>query len=221
MVRIRGSLSSTLGQLFTGLDQGERLSSLVREAIQTGVAEPDPREDLSGRDLARTALILARTAGWNVECSDVSVESLYPESMDTIEIKEFISQLSSLDISIQARNRRARENAAHLRYILELSSAGIRVGLSEVEDDDPLAHLRGSEQFIAIETPIYQETPLVIQGRGGGVEATASGMLSDIVELCGLNRHDDAPRVRHEPRGFRDSSPHFFLSFPDRYRQDR
>jgi homoserine dehydrogenase len=161
---------------------------LVREAIDRGVAEPDPREDLSGRDLARKALILARTAGWTAELSEVDVEPLYPKTMETIHPGEFVSALERLDESMEESSRQARRQDACLRYTVELSPGSLRVGLTQVPLDQALARLRGSEQLVSIETAIYRDTPLVIQGRGAGVEATASGMLSDIMEV-GLNRY--------------------------------
>lgn len=182
--RIRGCLSSTLGTIFSGLEGGEELSRLIREAIQKGVAEPDPREDLSGRDLARKALILARTAGWRAELSEVAVESLYPASMEGQPVEEFLSRISMLDQELERRQRQARDRGRCLRYVMDVGPEGIRVGPQEVSEDSPLARLQGSEQLISIESSIYQEAPMIIQGRGAGVEATAAGVLSDILELA-------------------------------------
>ena len=183
ILSIQGSLSSTLDKVFTGLEEGRKLSSLVLEAIQQGVAEPDPREDLSGRDLARKALILARTAGWQAELPDVEVEGLSPESMETLSGEEFLSQLPLSDQSIAERSQLARRRARCLRYSIQLSPEKMRVGLSEIAPDHPLARLRGSEQLVSIKTSIYREVPLLIQGRGAGVTSTASGILSDILEM--------------------------------------
>ena len=187
VLSIKGSLSSTLGKVLTGLDEGETLSSLVLEAIQQGVAEPDPRDDLSGRDLARKALILARTAGWQTELSDVEVESLYPDSMEVLSSEEFLSNLHGADKSIEQRSLRARGRNSCLRYIVDVSPASISTGLAEIPLEHPIARLQGSVQLVSIKTAIHSETPLVIQGRGGGIEGTASGILSDIVEMYARN----------------------------------
>ncbi len=182
--RIEGATSGTLGALMTGLQDGRRFSEIVIEAKKQGATEPDPRDDLSGMDAARKALILARGIGLDLELSDVGVEALYPEAMNSLTVTEFMNHLPELDEVYEHRSTEARDRGRVLRYGLEISSGVCRVGLMEVLPESPLGRLQGSDNLVAFTTGCYRPTPLVLQGRGAGVEGTAAGVLSDIVELA-------------------------------------
>ncbi len=182
--RIQGVLSGTLGYLMTAVEQGVAFSKAVLQAKKMGYTEPDPREDLSGRDVARKALILARTLGWDLEMSDIPVASLFPEEWASWSVEEFLSELSALDDDFYAWRDTARARHEALRYIADIREGQVKVGLEFVPLDSPLGRLRGSDNLVAFYTEYYAEHPLVLQGRGAGVHATAAGVLSDILELA-------------------------------------
>ncbi|MEM7129512.1 MAG: homoserine dehydrogenase [Chloroflexota bacterium] len=182
--RIAGTFSGTLGYVMTGLQEGKLLSEIVREAYDLGYTEPDPRDDLGGIDVARKALILARGIGWALEMDDVQVEGLYPSSMDALSISEFMDALPELDSSFQQRIQDAAAQGKVLRYAATVEDGQCRVMPTVVHADSPLGRLTGTDNLAEFHTTWYSPNPLVVQGRGAGVEATAAGVLSDIVELA-------------------------------------
>jgi aspartokinase/homoserine dehydrogenase 1 len=186
VVRISGSFSGTLGLLMTSLQEGQRFGAVVRAAHEAGYTEPDPREDLSGMDVARKALILARGAGWSLDLSDIDVESLVPEGTDRMSPQEFLGVLEQSDGDFAERVDSSRAWGRVLRYTASVEHDHCRVGLSEVEETSPLGRLRGNDNLAQIHTQLFSPNPLIIQGRGAGVDATAAGVLSDLLELVGL-----------------------------------
>ena len=181
--RIAGALSGTLGYVMTGLQEGRSLSEVVREAHSLGYTEPDPRDDLGGLDVARKALILARGLGWTLELSDVAVEGLYPQSMADLSVADFMEALPQLDAPFAEQVRAAVANDGVLRYAAVVENGRCRVGPTVVASGSPLGRLAGTDNLIEFHTRWYAPAPLVIQGRGAGADATAAGVLSDIVEL--------------------------------------
>ncbi len=181
--RIAGSFSGTLGFLMTGLEQGRSYSETVQEAYRLGYTEPDPRDDLGGVDVARKALILARGIGWRIEMAQVQVSGLYPERLAGLGVDDFLSALPSLDEEYRQQVARAASEGKVLRYAATLADGACSVGLTAVAKDSPLGRLTGTDNLVEFYSRWYSPNPLVIQGRGAGVEATAAGVLSDIVEL--------------------------------------
>lgn len=182
--RITGALSGTLGYVMTGLQAGRRFSEIVREAHRLGYTEPDPRDDLGGVDVARKALILARGLGHRLEMADVSVEGLYPPEMDALSVDAFLDALPSLDNHFQTQVQTAAAEGKVLRYAAQVEGETCRVGPTFVSADSPLGRLTGTDNLVEFTTRWYSPNPLVIQGRGAGTDATAAGVLSDIVELA-------------------------------------
>ncbi|MCY3904256.1 MAG: hypothetical protein OXF76_13915 [Caldilineaceae bacterium] len=181
--RIAGSFSGTLGFLMTGLEQGRAYSETVQEAYRLGYTEPDPRDDLGGVDVARKALILARGIGWRIEMAQVQVSGLYPDLLAGLGVDDFLSALPSLDEEYRQQVARAASEGKVLRYAATLADGACSVGLTAVAKDSPLGRLTGTDNLVEFYSRWYSPNPLVIQGRGAGVEATAAGVLSDIVEL--------------------------------------
>jgi homoserine dehydrogenase len=181
---VRGVLSGTLGFISTGLQIGQPFSALVVEAMKRGYTEPDPRIDLGGMDVARKALIIARTLGWKRELADVQVASLVPDEMAALPLTEFVARLSELDAGFAARAAAAAQDGKTLRYVAELKDGKAAVGLQAVPLDSALGQLRGNDNLVAYHTRYYPDTPLVLQGRGAGVDAAAAGVHSDIVALA-------------------------------------
>ncbi len=180
---VEGALSGTLGFLYTGIQEGQPFSGQVREAMARGYTEPDPRIDLGGLDVARKALILARTIGWQMELLEVGIQSLVPPALAGLPMAEFLDRLSDLDDECAEQAREAASTGATLRYAVSLQDGRASVGVKAVPLDSPLGLLRGNDNLVAFRTRYYPDTPLVLQGRGAGVEAAAAGVHSDIVAL--------------------------------------
>lgn len=182
--RIAGTFSGTLGYVMTGLQQGRPLSEVVREAHKLGYTEPDPRDDLGGVDVARKALILARGLGWRVELADVQVTSLYPAHMEGLSVADFLTALPELDTEFARQVEEARARGKVLRYAATVAAGQCRVAPTLVDAASPLGRLSGTDNLVEFYTRWYDPNPLVIQGRGAGVDATASGVLADLIELA-------------------------------------
>ncbi|TAM92693.1 MAG: homoserine dehydrogenase [Rhodanobacteraceae bacterium] len=184
VTRIEGVFSGSFSYLFNHYDGRQPFSTLLREACALGYTEPDPRCDLSGEDVARKLLILARAAGHPLERAQLEVESLVPEPLRDIPRAEFLDRLDELDAAIAARHALAAGHDCVLRYLARFDADGVaRVGLSEVPPGHPAAHLLGADNLFAFTTSRYAQRPLVIQGVGAGPEVTAQALLGDILAL--------------------------------------
>jgi len=183
---IEGCLSGTLGYLCAELERGVSYSAAVSQARALGYTEPDPREDLSGRDVARKALIMARTAGWPLEMADLTVEPLYPERLAGVSTTEFMATTPTLDEEYTARVEEAQAGGQVLRYVARVGPDGGEVGLVAVPRGRGAvtAPLHGPANYIAFHTGRYAEIPLVISGPGAGPEVTAAGVLGDVINLA-------------------------------------
>lgn len=182
--QISGCFSGTLGYLTSRLEDGISYSQAVSEAKAKGYTEPDPRDDLGGVDVARKALILARTLGnTKLELSDIEIEPLYPASMAELSIAEFMERTSELDQEYQARIENAKAAGQVLRYVGTVNNDKCQVGLKQVDKNTALGQLRGTANIITFQTKRYDNQPLVIQGPGAGTELTASAVLADIISL--------------------------------------
>jgi len=182
---IAGILSGSLAWLFNNYDGMRPFSSFVREARNLGYTEPDPRIDLSGQDVKRKLLILARNAGYPLEADDIKVESLLPPELANADLQDVDSQLESLDASIRARFLAAHRVGRRLRFIARLNQAGeARIGLEELPPEDPLANGSGCDNRVAIWSDRYPGNALVIQGPGAGAEVTAAALLDDVIRLA-------------------------------------
>ena len=180
---IEGCLSGTLGYLCAELEGGVSYSAAVSQARSLGYTEPDPRDDLSGKDVARKALILARTASWPLEMSDLTVEPLYPESLAAVSVERFMATTPTLDKEYTARTSEVQAEGKVLRYVARIGPEGGKVGLTAVPQDGPLGALRGPANYIALHTTRYNKVPLVLSGPGAGPEVTAAGVLGDLIKL--------------------------------------
>lgn len=183
ITRIEGVFSGSFSYLFNQFDGRQPFSTLLREACALGYTEPDPRADLSGEDVARKLLILARAAGFALQRSDIQVENLVPEALRSVARGEFLERLNELDDALAARLDAARARGHVLRYLARFDADGARVGLAEVACDHPAAHLAGADNLFAFTTQRYQQRPLVIQGAGAGPEVTAQALLGDVLAL--------------------------------------
>jgi len=183
-LEIIGALSGTLGAIFTDLGQGATFSHAVRAAKANGFTEPDPRDDLSGLDVARKALILARTIGRQVDLDEIAVENLVPEDLRSLDVPAFMARLDDLDAAWLERSGAARANGATLKYVASVPAEGpIKVGVQEVATDSLLGALQGPENVVIMRTARYQANPLTIVGPGAGAAVTAAGMTGDMLAL--------------------------------------
>lgn len=181
---IEGCFSGTLGFVMTQLQYGVAFSDAVQEANLRGWLEPDPRDDLSGTDVARKALILARTCGFEVELTDVAVEPLYPEAMAALPLERFVEQLPEMNEDYRERFTTAAAQGHTLRYVAHVASTGLSVGLTPVALDSALGALRGPDNLVIYHTQRYTEQPLKISGPGAGHAVTAAGILSDMIAFA-------------------------------------
>jgi aspartokinase/homoserine dehydrogenase 1 len=183
--KIEGCPSGTLGYLFGEMGRGRRFSEALRRAIAKGYPEPDPRDDLSGTDVARKALILGRLLGFPGEMDDIEIESLVPPAAKGLSLAEFLRRLKEYDAAWQQRVQEARERGGVVRYRCTVTPRRIRVGLVVVDASSPLASLNGTDNQFIFTTRRYKTNPLVITGPGAGPAVTAGGILNDVLKLAG------------------------------------
>ncbi|HEX3235544.1 MAG TPA: bifunctional aspartate kinase/homoserine dehydrogenase I [Gemmatimonadales bacterium] len=182
---IEGLLSGTLGFVLSEVSAGVAFSVAVRAAMSRGYTEPDPREDLSGMDVGRKALILGRLLGYPGELKRTAVESLVPKWARPLPLAEFLERLEELDGGWKRRVTAAGAAGTVLRYVATVTPSKIAVGLRAVPTASPLAAIKGSDNQLVFTTARYKANPLVITGPGAGAEVTAAGVLNDILRLAG------------------------------------
>ena len=180
---IVGVLSGTLAWLFDGYDGSEPFSDRVRAAVAQGYAEPDPRVDLSGEDVRRKLLILARTAGYPLEDAEVRVDSLLTPAIEAASADSLDQALTSLDAPLAERAARTAADGKVLRYVARFDAGGARIGLEALSPDDPIAVGRGCDNRVAIWSTRYRDRPLQIQGPGAGAEVTAAALIDDLLRI--------------------------------------
>lgn len=182
---VQGILSGTLAYLFNVYNGTTPFSEIVRIAHDSGYTEPDPRDDLSGMDVARKLTILARELGQSIEIGDFPVQNLVPEPLREVSIDEFLERLPEFDGDIQTLYESAQAENKHLRYIARLGADGAaQVGLEAVDAENPFSNINLTDNIVQFETDRYSENPLVIQGPGAGLELTAGGVFADLLRLA-------------------------------------
>jgi aspartokinase/homoserine dehydrogenase 1 len=189
VIKIEGAFSGTLGFLCECLTMGEPLSGAVRRAKDLGYTEPHPRDDLSGLDVARKALILARELGLRLDLSDVALSPFVPaEFLAEDDPEKFLQDLVKADGGMSARVAAFKAEGKLLRYLahIEPEATGPKITVAPVGVDasHPAATLRGAEAFVAFHTERYSQFPLVVRGAGAGGDVTAAGVLADILRLA-------------------------------------
>jgi len=181
--RVEGVLSGSLAWLFNHYDGMRPFSGFVRQAREAGYTEPDPRIDLSGEDVRRKLLILARAAGLPLQSEDVKVESLVPAALATLTIAELDEALGQFDTPLGAHFREAYRNGEKLRFLGRFDAEGASVGLRTLAADHPLCGGGGTDNRVAIFSDRYPDQPLVVQGPGAGAEVTAAALLDDVLAI--------------------------------------
>ena len=182
---ISGMLSGTLAWLCNRHDGAAPFSERLREAHALGYTEPDPREDLSGIDVARKLVILAREAGWPLSLDDVAVESLVPAELADVPLETFMDQLHMLDAPLDERLREARAAGGVLRHVAQLDEHGrASVRLSIVDATHAFAHTQLTDNVVQFVTERYADNPLMVQGPGAGPAVTAAGVFADVLRIA-------------------------------------
>jgi len=183
--RVEGILSGTLSYLFNSYERDRKFSEIVREARRLGFTEPDPRDDLSGADVARKLVILAREMGLDLEVEDIEVQSLVPSGMDGLSVDEFLSKLSAHDAEMEKLRADAEKKQAVLRYVGTIEADGkAHVDLRPFPRSHPFASLSASDNIVMFQSARYAAQSLVVRGPGAGAEVTAAGVFADLLRLA-------------------------------------
>jgi len=182
--RVWGSVSGTMNLVCQRLEAGERFSEIIRDAKAHGHTEPDPREDIGGRDSGRKALILARLLGQRINFEDVQIESLYPAEWDSLSVDEFMTRLPDLDEGYAEMTKKAQAENLKLRYLIDVEGTRCSAGLKMLTTDDDIIRPSVADSVVAIQSERYSDNPMLIRGRGSGPRLTASGVLSDVLGIA-------------------------------------
>jgi len=185
LIKIEGVFSGTLSYIFNSIKHGKKFSEVVKDAKLSGFTEPDPRDDLSGLDIARKLLILIRESGKEIELSDIEIDNLVPDKLKKIkDVNKFIEELAIYDNQFEEMRIKSQSNNKVLAYIAKYENGKASVKVEEIGKEHPFYNLKGIENIVSFTTKYYNEIPLVIKGPGAGPEFTASGVLSDILKIA-------------------------------------
>lgn len=179
---IKGIFSGTLSYLFTQLNNGVIFSDAVKMAYDAGYTEPDPRQDLSGMDVARKTVILAREIGLNIGLNDLVIENLVPEELRECSVEEFFTKLPTFNEQIMQQIADKKQDLAGVHYVGSIENGFANVGIQAYDESSPFANVKGTDNIVMINTERYTQ-PMVIQGAGAGVEVTAAGVYADVITV--------------------------------------
>jgi aspartokinase/homoserine dehydrogenase 1 len=186
ILKIEAVLSGTLNYIFNTISADIPFSETVRLAKEEGYSEPDPRIDLSGKDVIRKLVILSREAGYRLEQEDVEKHLFIPNEFFEGSIEDFWKNLPTLDTDFEARRKVLEAEKKHWRFVAKLENGKGSVSLQEVGEHHPFYDLEGSNNIILLTTERYHEYPMLIQGYGAGASVTAAGVFADIMSIANI-----------------------------------
>jgi aspartokinase/homoserine dehydrogenase 1 len=186
ILKIEAVLSGTLNFIFNIISAEVPFSETIRMAKEEGYSEPDPRIDLSGKDVIRKLVILAREAGYQLEQDDVEKNLFVPDSYFQGSLDDFWKNIGQLDSDFEARRQVLESESKHWRFVAKLDNGKASVGLQEVDASHPFYNLEGSNNIILLTTERYNKYPMMIQGYGAGADVTAAGVFADIMSIANV-----------------------------------
>ncbi|SDC58462.1 aspartate kinase [Algoriphagus faecimaris] len=189
VIRIEAVLSGSMNFIFSELEKGAPFSEVVRSAKDKGYTEPDPRDDLSGMDVARKILILGREAEQTLEFEDITIQSMVPEDcQNASSVQEFFEKLKSHDEEFANLLQEADKKGEKLRFMATLENGKAKVGLNSLPNAHPFSSLSGSDNMILLTTERYLDRPMIIRGPGAGADVTAAGVFADVIRIGNYTR---------------------------------
>ena len=186
ILRLEAVVSGTLNFIFNTVSEKVSLSQAIRMAVDAGYAEPDPRIDVSGKDVIRKLVILAREAGYQIEQKDVKIKPFIPEQYFDSTLDNFWKQIPELDASFEEKRKKIAAANKRLRFVASMKEGSCEVGLNEVDSHHPFYELEGSNNIIMISTERYHDYPMIIKGYGAGAAVTAAGVFADIISIANI-----------------------------------
>ena len=186
ILKIEAVLSGTLNFIFNTISADIPFSRTVRMAQEEGFSEPDPRIDLSGKDVIRKLVILSREAGYKVNQEDVKADLFIPKEFFDCTMEEFWQKLPSLDADFEQRRKRLEAEHKHWRFVARMENGQYSVSLQEFKSDHSFYVLEGSNNIILLTTERYNQHPMLIQGYGAGASVTAAGVFADIMSIANI-----------------------------------
>lgn len=186
ILKIEAVLSGTLNFIFNTISETIPLSQTIRMAKEKGFAEPDPRIDLSGVDVARKLLILVRESGYAIEMSDIKINTFIPESYFNGSVDDFWKAIPEIDSAFEAKRKRLAEDGLYWRFVAKFDQGKAEIGLQEINANHPFADLQGSNNLVMFTTERYHDFPMIIKGYGAGAVVTAAGVFADIIRVSNI-----------------------------------
>jgi aspartokinase/homoserine dehydrogenase 1 len=189
VIRIEAVLSGSMNFIFSELEKGDLFSEVVRVAKEKGYTEPDPRDDLSGMDVARKILILGREAEQTLEFENITIQSMVPEDCQSAStVHEFFEKLKAHDKEFTSLLEEAEAKGEKLRFMATLENGKAKVGLNSLPNSHPFSGLGGSDNMILLTTDRYHDRPMIIRGPGAGADVTAAGVFADVIRIGNYTR---------------------------------
>ncbi len=189
VIKIEAVLSGSMNYIFSELENGAPFSEVVKQAKEKGFTEPDPRDDLSGMDVARKILILGREAEQDLEFDAIDVQSMVPEDCrDAKTVDEFFEKLEGHDEHFAKLLQEAKDKGEKLRFMATLENGKAKVGLNSLPNSHPFSSLKGSDNMILLTTERYHDFPMIIRGPGAGADVTAAGVFADVIRIGNYTR---------------------------------
>jgi len=186
ILKLEAVVSGTLNFIFNVMGKEVPLSRAIRMAMEEGYSEPDPRLDLSGTDVKRKLLILARESGYVLEEEDIQVMPFLPKALFEGSLEEFWKKVEQLDGEFETKRAKLAQSGLKWRYLATLENGKGKMGLAEVDSSHPVYPLEASNNIILITTDRYRELPLIVKGYGAGAEVTAAGVFADIIRIANV-----------------------------------